>query len=232
MWLQQRQVCARILRIQFQKVDNCANPRLSTRCNPGRVTSPIDSRDGNTTYLMQLIIHNQIFLLFEWLPIQRMAEDSACKLLFRSLPVVKVTTWCSVPSLPHLSEALGISFSTLQTHPLSSFVHSSSTLYPLTDSQIISPHRMPPSDIHSTDMQPSPWLWPSSDHELLFRGQNKRRLQRLQRIFRAKRNGRLWIYFMSLFQLHGFHIIIKKKKRVTLKKMRAFLISVAREEHL
>ena len=144
---------------------------------------------------------------------------------FRSLPVVKATTWCLVPSLPHLSEALGISFSTLQTHPLSSFVHSSSTLlpsthpslYPLTDSQIISPHRMPPSDIHSTDMHPSPWLWPSSDHEPLFRGQNKRRLQRLQRIFRAKRNRRLWIYFMSLFQLHGFHIIIKKKK-VTLTK--------------
>jgi hypothetical protein len=69
------------------------------------------------------------------------------------------------------------------------------------------PTQMPPSDIHPTDMQPGPWLWPSSDHEALSRGHSKRHLQRLRRIFRAKRSRRLWIYWTPLFQLHGLYDI-------------------------
>ena len=85
--------------------------------------------------------------------------------------------------------------------------------HPLTDSQIIPPTQLPPSDIHPDDMQPGPRLWPSNDHEALSRGRNKRHLQRLRRIFRAKRKRRLWIYLTPLFQMHGFYVTRKNNCR-------------------
>jgi len=166
---------------------------------------------------MQLIKHHEIFLPFDWLLIKVNGWWHCMQTPVRSLPIVKATRWCLTPprhyrtcltsKVFHFQPSRHIPSHPLCSTPQHSYhPHTPPSFDWLTNHP---PTQLPPSDIHPTDTQPGPRLWPSSDHDALSRGRNKRHWQRLRRVFRAKRKRRLCFYLTPLFQLHGFYVTRK-----------------------